>query len=174
AAKVSLEDAKKIKVKKVKVDAGMQKLQDREKEALKEKKSVETPESRREKEEPPQRIEGSEEKLEEKSAIVTEDEKMKSEQPKEEMSEAEMEKKREEIKKELESIQTPEEEMSTEALIKKKMPKDYLPAKFEIGVAETKIKEAEASGKDTEIAKKHLADAKAFFESGQYTEALGS
>ncbi len=174
AAKVSLEDAKKIKVKKVKVDAGMQKLQDREKEALKEKKSVETPESRREKKEPPQRIEGSEEKLEEKSAIVTEDEKMKSEQPKEEMSEAEMEKKREEIKKELESIQTPEEEMSTEALIKKKMPKDYLPAKFEIGVAETKIKEAEASGKDTEIAKKHLADAKAFFESGQYSEALGS
>ncbi|MGC9060849.1 MAG: zinc ribbon domain-containing protein, partial [Thermoplasmata archaeon] len=28
--------------------------------------------------------------------------------------------------------------------------------------------------KDTEIAKKHLADAKAFFESGQYSEALGS
>ncbi|MEM3397030.1 MAG: zinc ribbon domain-containing protein [Thermoplasmata archaeon] len=185
AAKVSLEAAQKPKVKKVKKEVvaeatPKEKKTEEKKEEKKvavEKKLVEVEEVKKAEEKKEERVEGvkeqQEEELEVKEAeeVVEEAEKMPEE---EEMDEEMLQKKREQIKKELESIEIPEEEMSTEALIKKKMPKDYLPAKFEIGVAETKIKDAEKSGKNTDMAKRHLADAKAHFEAGRYTEALGS
>ncbi|MCX8174530.1 MAG: zinc-ribbon domain-containing protein [Thermoplasmata archaeon] len=173
AAKVSIEAARKPKVKKVKKEmvteapdkAGKtgEKMEGKKREEAEEVKKEDGVEAVKEK-----KKEGEIKESEE--AVVEEVEKMPEE---EEMDEATLQKKREQIKKELESIEIPEEEMSTEALIKKKMPKDYLPAKFEIGVAETKIKEAEGAGRNTETAKKHLMDAKAHFEAGRYTEALG-
>ncbi|MEM4293428.1 MAG: zinc ribbon domain-containing protein [Thermoplasmata archaeon] len=183
AAKVSLEAAQKPKVKKVKkevVEATPREKKAEEKKEEKkvavEKKPVEVEEVRKAEEKKEERAEGVKEQPEKEhevrktEKIVEEAEKMPEE---EEMDEETLQKKREQIKKELESIEIPEEEMSTEALIKKKMPKDYLPAKFEIGVAETKIKEAECAGRNTEMAKKHLAEARTHFEAGRYTEALG-
>lgn len=177
AAKVSIEAAQKPKTKKVKKEivsaTSTQKEKPDEKKEEKRSEVEERPvESEKIKEEEKKREEIVEEKKEVEKPVegVEEVEKM----PEEEMDEETIQKKREQIKKELESIEMPEEEMSTEALIKKKMPKDYLPAKFEIGVAESKIKEAENRGKDTEMARQHLADAKAHFEAGRYTEALGS
>lgn len=160
AAKVSLEAAQKVKVKKVKKEVvpAAPPSEEKKTERTKEEKKIEEVKKIEER---------KVEVKEERQPITEEVEKM----PEDEET---LQKKREEIRKELESIEIPEEEMSTEALIKKKMPKDYLPAKFEIGVAEAKIKDAERNGKDTELARKHLADAKAHFEAGRYTQALGA
>lgn len=146
AAKVSLEAAKKIKVKKVKKEVVVENTEKKE----------------------AQETEAKESKVEEAMA----EEKKEAEEMGKKETEEEVERKREEIKKELEAMEIPEDEMTTEALIKKKMPKDYLPAKFEISVCESRIKEAEKSGKDTEEAKKYLAEAKSHFEAKRYTEAF--
>lgn len=175
AAKVSLESLKPTKVKKVKKEIvsepseGSGKKEEKA-EVKKEEKVKE--EIKEEKKEEPREEEGraEEQAVEEVEEVPMEVEEM----AEEEMNEEELQRKREEVKKELESMEIPEEEMSTEALIKKKMPKDYLPAKFEINVSESKIREADKSGKNTEQAKKYLAEAKAHFEAGRYTEALGA
>jgi ribosomal protein L40E len=176
AAKVSLEAAEKIKVKKVKKEKVTQPKQEKEKPEVKvsesEVKEMKT-ETQPVEQTSDKKSEEIVQKTEEKEGKTTEVEPMPENKGEQEVDEEEMQRKREAVKKELESTEIPEDEMSTEALIKKKMPKDYLPAKFEIGVAETKIKDAEMHGKDTVVAKRHLAEAKAHFDAGKYTEALG-
>ncbi|MFQ6060307.1 MAG: zinc ribbon domain-containing protein [Thermoplasmata archaeon] len=65
-----------------------------------------------------------------------------------------------------------EEEMLTKEYITKKLPENYMQAKFSIGVARKQIEEKSEAGLDTEAATTILRDAEAAFEAKDYATAL--
>lgn len=65
-----------------------------------------------------------------------------------------------------------EEEILTKEYIQKKLPENYMQAKFSIGVAKKQIEEGRKAGSDVEAANSVLQDAEKAFEMKDYATAL--
>lgn len=65
-----------------------------------------------------------------------------------------------------------EDEMLTKEYIQKKLPENFMQAKFSIGVAQEQIEEGKKAGMDVTAASSVLQDAERAFENKDYTTAL--
>ena len=70
------------------------------------------------------------------------------------------------------SGRTEEEVESMEAQLKKKLPENYMQAKFQITLSEDLITEYESQGKNVDNSRKILEKAKKLFDEKNYTESL--
>ncbi|UCD91849.1 MAG: zinc ribbon domain-containing protein [Methanobacteriota archaeon] len=65
-----------------------------------------------------------------------------------------------------------EDEMLTKEFIQKKLPDNFMQAKFSLGVAQKQIEESKSAGVDVSAASSVLQDAEKAFENKDYTTAL--